>query len=88
MVRLADQPMVLVGRRDLRSNNSWMHNIEVLSRASRVARAHPSDDAADLGLADGPQCGSPAVGSVEAPVEVTDAIRPGVVSLPHGWGHV
>lgn len=89
MVRFADQPMVLVGRRDLRSNNSWMHNIEVLVKGKPrcTVHIHP-DDAADLGLADGASVRiTSRVGSVEAPVEVTDAIRPGVVSLPHGWGH-
>jgi anaerobic selenocysteine-containing dehydrogenase len=81
--------MVLVGRRDLRSNNSWMHNIEVLvkGRPRCTLHVHP-DDAARLGLADG---GSAEVasrtGAVTIPVEVTDAIRPGVVSIPHGWGH-
>jgi anaerobic selenocysteine-containing dehydrogenase len=81
--------MVLVGRRDLRSNNSWMHNVEVLvkGRPRCTLHVHP-DDAARLGLADG---GSAAVasrtGAVTIPVEVTDAIRPGVVSIPHGWGH-
>lgn len=81
--------LVLVGRRDLRSNNSWMHNVRVLvkGRPRCTLHVHP-DDAARLGLVDG---GSAAVasrvGEVVAPVEVTDAVRPGVVSLPHGWGH-
>ena len=81
--------LVLVGRRDLRSNNSWMHNIEVLVKGKPrcTLHVHP-DDAAHLGLADGrPASITSRVGSVSAPVEVTDAIRPGVVSLPHGWGH-
>jgi anaerobic selenocysteine-containing dehydrogenase len=89
MVRLAAQSMVLVGRRDLRSNNSWMHNIEVLVKGKPrcTVHIHP-DDAADLGVSDGGTVRiTSRVGSVEAPVEVTDAIRPGVVSLPHGWGH-
>jgi anaerobic selenocysteine-containing dehydrogenase len=81
--------MVLIGRRDLRSNNSWMHNVEVLvkGKARCTLHVHP-DDAGRLGLADG---GEAAVrsrtGEVTVPVEVTDAIRPGVVSIPHGWGH-
>ena len=89
MGRLAHQPMVLVGRRDLRSNNSWMHNIEVLVKGKPrcTVHIHP-DDAADLGVSDGGTVRiTSRVGSVEAPAEVTDAIRPGVVSLPHGWGH-
>jgi anaerobic selenocysteine-containing dehydrogenase len=80
---------VLVGRRDLRSNNSWMHNIEVLvkGRPRCTLHVHP-DDAARWGLADGGAATlSGRVGAVEVPVEVTDAVRTGVVSLPHGWGH-
>jgi anaerobic selenocysteine-containing dehydrogenase len=83
------QPMVLVGRRHLRSNNSWMHNIEVLVKGKPrcTLQVHP-DDAARLGLADGGVARvTSRVGAVDASVEVTDAIRPGVVSLPHGWGH-
>jgi anaerobic selenocysteine-containing dehydrogenase len=79
----------LVGRRDVRSNNSWMHNVEVLVKGKPrcTLHVHP-DDAARLGLADGaPATVHSRVGSVTAPVEVTEAIRPGVVSLPHGWGH-
>ncbi len=85
----AGRPMMLVGRRHLRSNNSWMHNIEVLVKGKPrcTLQVHP-DDAAELGLANGGHALiTSRVGSVEAPVEVTEAIRPGVVSLPHGWGH-
>jgi anaerobic selenocysteine-containing dehydrogenase len=66
-----------------------MHNIEVLVKGKPrcTLQVHP-DDAARLGLRDGaPARITSRVGSVDAPVEVTDAIRPGVVSLPHGWGH-
>ena len=79
----------LIGRRDLRSNNSWMHNVEVLvkGRPRCTLQVHP-DDAARLGLADGaPAVVTSRTGKVTIPVEVTDAIRPGVVSIPHGWGH-
>jgi len=89
MVRLAHQPLMLVGRRHLRSNNSWMHNIEVLVKGKPrcTLQVHP-DDAAEIGLVDGGYARvTSRVGSVDAPVEVTDSIRPGVVSLPHGWGH-
>ena len=89
MVALAAQPLVLVGRRHLRSNNSWMHNIEVLVKGAPrcTLQVHP-DDAAQFGLTQGGHAlVTSRVGSVEAIVEVTDAIRPGVVSLPHGWGH-
>ena len=84
-----DHPFVLIGRRDLRSNNSWMHNISVLVKGKPrcTAHLHP-DDAASLGLADGDEAiVRSRVGEVRVPVEVTDAIRPGVVSIPHGWGH-
>lgn len=85
----AQRGLVLVGRRHLRSNNSWMHNVKVLvkGRPRCTLQVHP-DDAASLGLSDGGAARvTSRVGSVQAPVEVTDAIRPGVVSLPHGWGH-
>lgn len=81
--------MVLVGRRDLRSNNSWMHNVEVLvaGRERCTLQVHP-EDAARLGLAHGGRATVRSrAGLIDAPVEVTDAIMPGVVSLPHGWGH-
>jgi anaerobic selenocysteine-containing dehydrogenase len=84
-----DNQMLLVGRRDLKSNNSWMHNIKVLTKGSLscTAHVHP-DDAARLGLSDGGTVRiTSRVGSVDAPVEVTDSVRQGVVSLPHGWGH-
>jgi anaerobic selenocysteine-containing dehydrogenase len=86
---LTDRTLVLVGRRDLRSNNSWMHNIEVLvkGRPRCTLHVHP-DDAARLGVTDGgPATVTSRVGQLTAVVEVTEAIRPGVVSLPHGWGH-
>jgi anaerobic selenocysteine-containing dehydrogenase len=81
--------MVLIGRRDLRSNNSWMHNAPVLvkGKARCTMHVHPAD-AARLGLADGRLARVRSrAGSIDVPVEVTDAIRPGVVSIPHGWGH-
>jgi anaerobic selenocysteine-containing dehydrogenase len=87
--RQAQQSLLLVGRRHLRSNNSWMHNIDVLVKGKPrcTLQVHP-DDAARLGLTDGGVARvSSRVGTLDAPVEVTDAVRPGVVSLPHGWGH-
>jgi anaerobic selenocysteine-containing dehydrogenase len=81
--------MVLIGRRQLRSNNSWMHNLPALvkGKESCTLHVHP-DDAERLGLEDGGRAVvSSAAGSVEAPVELTDGIMPGVVSIPHGWGH-
>jgi anaerobic selenocysteine-containing dehydrogenase len=81
--------MVLIGRRQLRSNNSWMHNLEPLVKGKPrcTAHVHP-DDAERLGLVDGElACVRSRAGEVEVPVEVTDAVMPGVVSIPHGWGH-
>ena len=81
--------MLLIGRRDLRSNNSWMHNLHVLVKGKNrcVLHIHP-DDALLLGLSDGELATvASRVGSVEIPVEITDTIMPGVVSIPHGWGH-
>jgi anaerobic selenocysteine-containing dehydrogenase len=82
-------PLVLVGRRHLRSNNSWQHNIPTLAKGKErcVLQVHP-DDAAPRKLADGTRATiTSAVGEISATVEVTDAVMPGVVSLPHGWGH-
>ena len=81
--------MLLIGRRDLRSNNSWMHNIHALTKGKDrcTLHIHPND-ATRLGLENGETaCIASRVGSVEVPVEITDAIMPGVVSIPHGWGH-
>ncbi|MBL8774373.1 MAG: molybdopterin oxidoreductase family protein [Acidimicrobiales bacterium] len=81
--------LTLIGRRHVRSNNSWMHNVEVLVKGKDrcTLQVHP-DDAARLGLTDGgPAEVASRVGKVVAPVEVTDEILAGVVSLPHGWGH-
>ncbi|WP_431330817.1 molybdopterin oxidoreductase family protein [Streptomyces sp. IPPR8] len=88
---MAERPAgpVLVGRRHLRSNNSWMHNVPALTGGSNrcTLQLHP-DDADRLGLRDGqPVRVEGAGGAVTAPAEVTDTVRPGVVSLPHGWGH-
>ena len=81
--------LVLIGRRQLSSNNSWMHNLAPLVRGSNTCTAHVHpDDAARLGLHDGGEAlVRSRAGSVTVPVEVTDAVRPGVVSIPHGWGH-
>ncbi|MGV9281441.1 molybdopterin oxidoreductase family protein [Streptomyces sp. NPDC003730] len=81
--------LVLVGRRHLRSNNSWMHNIPALTGGSNrcTVHLHP-EDAARLGVGEGqPLRVKGAGGEVTAPAEITDTVRPGVVSLPHGWGH-
>jgi anaerobic selenocysteine-containing dehydrogenase len=81
--------LVLVGRRDLRSNNSWMHNLQVLVKGKPrcTVHVHP-DDAGRAGIRDGDDVTvtSPS-GQIVLPAEVTDAVMPGVVSIPHGWGH-
>ena len=78
---------LLIGRRHLRSNNSWMHNLPALSGGTNrcTLQIHP-DDAARLGLDEMAVVTGPG-GKLEVPFEITDTIRPGVVSLPHGWGH-
>ncbi|MFD7325106.1 molybdopterin-dependent oxidoreductase [Streptomyces sp. NPDC059875] len=81
--------LVLVGRRHLRSNNSWLHNAPSLNSGSNrcTLQIHP-DDADRLGLADGkPARITSEGGELEVEVEITDTVRNGVVSLPHGWGH-
>ena len=84
-----DSGLVLIGRRHLRSNNSWMHNIEALAKGDDrcTLLVHP-DDADAHGLAEGASVRiSSRVGTVMAPVEITTEMRRGVVSLPHGYGH-
>jgi anaerobic selenocysteine-containing dehydrogenase len=83
------EDLVLISRRHLRSNNSWMHNVAVLVKGKDrcTLLIHP-DDAQRFGLNDGDHAKvSSEAGELVVPVEVTDAIKPGVVSLPHGWGH-
>lgn len=87
--KLDEEPpeMVLIGRRHLRSNNSWMHNVGPLVGGSNTCtlQINPAD-ARRLELA-GQAVVRSAKGQVTVPVEPTDSIMPGVVSLPHGWGH-
>ncbi len=79
--------VVLIGRRQLRSNNSWMHNIPTLVSGSNTCTLHINPaDVARLGLGDTAVVKS-AAGTLTVPLEPTEAIMPGVVSLPHGWGH-
>jgi formate dehydrogenase len=82
-------PLRLIGLRELRSHNSWMHNSPLLLRGGRThaARVHP-DDAAAVGLGDGDSVRiSSKSGAIELPVKVTDEMKPGTVAVPHGWGH-
>lgn len=81
--------MLLIGRRHVRSNNSWMHNSHRLVKGKPrcTAMLHP-DDAARLGVVEGANVRvASRVGAIELPVEITDHIMPGVVSVPHGFGH-
>lgn len=85
----ADGELLLIGRRELRSNNSWMHNIPKLvsGKPRCVLFVHPSD-AETAGVADGDNAVlENHVHAGEVPVHVTDQMTPGIVSLPHGWGH-
>jgi anaerobic selenocysteine-containing dehydrogenase len=84
-----DSTLRLVGRRHLRSANSWLHNLPTMVAGARrcTVRVHP-DDAHRLGLRDGGLATvSSDTGAVVAAVEITDDVLAGVVSLPHGWGH-
>ena len=81
--------LVLIGRRELRSNNSWMHNVPSLvsGRERCVLYVHP-DDAARYAVRDGEMATLESrVHRGAVRIAVTDDMRPGVVSLPHGWGH-
>jgi anaerobic selenocysteine-containing dehydrogenase len=83
------EPLVLVSRRHLRSNNTWLHNVPALMKGKDrcTLLIHP-DDAARCGVSDNDVVTVKSeAGEIKVPVEVTDAIRPGVVSMPHGWGH-
>jgi anaerobic selenocysteine-containing dehydrogenase len=82
-----DDGFLLIGRRHLRSNNSWMHNLPALAGGTNrcTLRIHP-DDAAELGLTDNAAIKGPG-GDLVAPIELEPGMRRGVVSLPHGWGH-
>ncbi len=82
--------IVIVGRRHVRSNNSWMHNLPLLAKGPNrcTALVHPSD-AQRLGLSDGGRARirGKAGHVIEAEVQVSDEMMPGVISVPHGWGH-
>jgi len=81
--------MVLIGRRQLRWTNSFMHNLPAFMKGTdhctvQIAR----QDAVQLGVTEGNAVRiTSRVGSIVAPVEVTEDLMPGVMSLPHGWGH-
>jgi anaerobic selenocysteine-containing dehydrogenase len=81
--------LLLIGRRELRSNNSWMHNSRRLVRGKSQCTVlmHPID-AAHRQLEKGQMVSVRSrVGSVQVPIEISEEMMPGVVSIPHGWGH-
>ena len=82
--------LVVVGRRDVRSNNSWMHNLPTLAKGPErcTALLHPAD-AARHGVQAGDRVRLQGNGgrSIELPATLSDEMMPGVVSVPHGWGH-
>ena len=82
--------LVVVGRRDVRSNNSWMHNLPTLAKGPErcTALLHP-DDAARRGVGAGDRVRLQGTDgrAIELPVTLSDEMMPGVVSVPHGWGH-
>lgn len=85
----SEYPMRLIGLRELRSHNSWMHNARLLMRGGRehLARVNPRDAEAH-GIEDGEMCRiSSPHGTIELPAKVTDEIVAGTVAVPHGWGH-
>lgn len=81
--------LVLIGRRQLRSNNSWMHNsLRLVKGPARCTLQMHPDDARARKLAHGNLVEiASRTGRIEVPLEITDALMKGVVSLPHGWGH-
>ncbi len=82
-------PLVLIGRRDVRSNNSWMHNLHSLAKGpDRSTALVNAADAAQAGVAEGSTATlRSAAGTVHVTVELSTTVPPGVISLPHGWGH-
>jgi anaerobic selenocysteine-containing dehydrogenase len=82
-------PVRMIGLRELRSHNSWMHNSQLLMRGGRTHafRVHP-DDAERYGLTDGePATVTSRTGTITTTVKVTDEMIPGTIAMPHGWGH-
>lgn len=83
------QPLVLIGRRHIKTNNSWLHNSPRMVKGNNrcTMQLHP-DDGAKYGIENGDEVKVKSrVGELTIEAEITDAIMPGVVSIPHGWGH-
>ncbi|MEV6100408.1 molybdopterin dinucleotide binding domain-containing protein [Nocardia sp. NPDC051981] len=82
-------PLRVIGLRELKSHNSWMHNAEPLMRGDRehAARINPKD-AAVAGISDGDRCRvTSAHGAIEVTARLTEDMTEGTVAIPHGWGH-
>jgi len=89
MLNEAAPDLVIIGRRQVRSNNSWMHNLPTLAKGRNrcTALVNPAD-ARRLGLRDGGRARiARGTQAIEAQVQISDEMMPGVISLPHGWGH-
>jgi anaerobic selenocysteine-containing dehydrogenase len=87
--RFAPDQFLLINRRDIRSNNSWFHNLPALmkGRDGCIALMNPSD-ATELGIETGDRVRLKSrVGTIELPIETSDSVRPRVICVPHGWGH-
>ena len=82
-------PLILIGRRDIRSGNSWLHNSQRLIKGgNRCTLLINSKDAEKLGIKNGEKVKvTSEVGSILIEAGISDEIMPGVVSIPHGWGH-
>jgi anaerobic selenocysteine-containing dehydrogenase len=81
--------LLLIGRRDPRTNNSWLHNSHRMVKGKNrcIALVHP-EDAGHRQIIDGDVAVvSSRVGSIRIPVAISDEMKPGVISIPHGWGH-
>ncbi|GMM69729.1 molybdopterin oxidoreductase family protein [Alteromonas sp. MTD1] len=84
-----EESLVLIGRRHIKTNNSWLHNSPRMVKGNNrcTLQLHP-DDGATHGIEDGDEVRvTSRVGQLSIEAEITDAIMPGVVSIPHGWGH-
>lgn len=84
-----EKSLVLIGRRHIKTNNSWLHNSPRMVKGNNrcTLQLHPDDGKAH-GIEDGDKVSVKSrVGQLTVEAEITDAIMPGVVSIPHGWGH-
>jgi anaerobic selenocysteine-containing dehydrogenase len=85
----SEYPLLMIGRREVRSHNSWMHNTPRFKDGARQHRAlvNPADALA-VGVADGESIRVvSARGAIQLPAELTDDVAPGTIAVPHGWGH-